>query len=323
MIAWEELTSPRQIYVRRWDGSAWLEVGDGSASGGGISNTDGDSVSPRLSMDYNGVPTVIWNERTPIPERNERKIHVRRFDGTSWVEVGEGSAAGDGISGEGVTSALPLVATSPHGALHAAWIQQNAAIFYKRTVPVPPPATGGIIVSDNFPLFATPGSARTVEVRALNSGQSTWDISIPVTLQSPAGSDPLFPQDAFVLTRQPGEIFNVPIKTGEVGLFTALLVVPDHHRPATDTTHWRLHDPNLGFFGAEISREIHIVALPLEGSANGDALVDAADIVALTNHLNGGTQILDIQCFANADVTNDGMLDQLDLDSLVNLVLGR
>src|SRR3989304_5489177 len=35
--------SPAEIYVKRWNGSAWVEIGKGSASGGGISNTARDS----------------------------------------------------------------------------------------------------------------------------------------------------------------------------------------------------------------------------------------------------------------------------------------
>jgi hypothetical protein len=63
VVAWcDDTSGNRGIYVLRWNGSAWVEVGTGSASGGGISNNVGDSSWPSLALDASGYPIVVWND---------------------------------------------------------------------------------------------------------------------------------------------------------------------------------------------------------------------------------------------------------------------
>jgi len=50
-VAWDDNSDgDAEIYVRRWNGSSWEEVGSGSASGGGISDNSGDSWSPSAAI---------------------------------------------------------------------------------------------------------------------------------------------------------------------------------------------------------------------------------------------------------------------------------
>jgi len=111
-VAWEDYSSGNdEIYVRRWNGSNWEEVGSGSASGGGISNSGG-SESPSLAIAGDGTPYVAW--------RGGREIYVRRWNGSSWEEVGVGSASGGGISDSG-KSESPSLAIAPDGRPYVAW----------------------------------------------------------------------------------------------------------------------------------------------------------------------------------------------------------
>ncbi len=48
-----------QIYLRAFDGTAWEELG-GSATGGGLSNTQRDSVRPRLALQDTGRGKRLW-----------------------------------------------------------------------------------------------------------------------------------------------------------------------------------------------------------------------------------------------------------------------
>lgn len=76
------------------DGSAnagWTEVGIGSASGGGISHTDNMSDATSLAIGRDGQPVVAWVEGTPDANR---EIYVRRWNGLTWAEMGDGSASG-------------------------------------------------------------------------------------------------------------------------------------------------------------------------------------------------------------------------------------
>ncbi|MBM4048998.1 MAG: hypothetical protein FJ279_28190, partial [Planctomycetes bacterium] len=51
VVAWEDDTGGDwEIYVKQWDGAAWTELGVGSATGRGISNTTGFSFAPSLAL---------------------------------------------------------------------------------------------------------------------------------------------------------------------------------------------------------------------------------------------------------------------------------
>jgi len=106
-----------EIYTRRWNGSAWEEIGASSASGVGISANSDRSVAPSLAMERDGTPYVAWeNYRDGAYE-----IYVRRWNGESWEEVGIGSASGGGISDNGNWSTSPTLAIAPDDTLYAAW----------------------------------------------------------------------------------------------------------------------------------------------------------------------------------------------------------
>lgn len=95
-----------QIFVRRWNGSEWVEMGTGSASGGGVSDTSGESSFPALLTDSEGSPVLAWQQQVG----NDSEIYVRRWDSTAWVEMGNGSASGGGISNNNGQSSHPAMA---------------------------------------------------------------------------------------------------------------------------------------------------------------------------------------------------------------------
>jgi hypothetical protein len=117
VVAWADNSAGDfEIYVRRWNGSTWVELG-GSASGGGISQNAGHSEEPSLAIDLDGQPVVAWSDRTT--GRNE--IYVLRWNGSAWVEKGAGSASGIGLSLNGGESLIPSLAIPPDGAAFVAW----------------------------------------------------------------------------------------------------------------------------------------------------------------------------------------------------------
>jgi hypothetical protein len=77
-IAWEDDgDGDDEIYVRRWNGSSWEEVGSGSASGGGISNNSGSSRRPALDIapEPYGTPYVAWYDNSS----GDYEIYVRQW----------------------------------------------------------------------------------------------------------------------------------------------------------------------------------------------------------------------------------------------------
>jgi hypothetical protein len=122
-VAWHDFTGgDREIYVRRWNGSSWEEVGTGSASGGGISDNDGASWVPSLAVAPDGTPYVAWYDDSS----GDEEIYVRRWNGSSWEEVGSGSASGGGISDNDGWSYRPSVAVAPDGTPYVAWYDDSS-----------------------------------------------------------------------------------------------------------------------------------------------------------------------------------------------------
>ena len=108
-----------EIFVRRWSGSDWVEMGSGSASGSGISNTSGESWFASLAIAADGRPVVAWQDTSG----GEEEIYFRRWNGSAWVELDTGSASGGGVctDGAGEYSLYPSVAASADGMLAVAW----------------------------------------------------------------------------------------------------------------------------------------------------------------------------------------------------------
>ncbi len=87
VVAWQDgAGGDQEIYLRRWNGTAWEEL-DGSASGGGVSNTPigassvGQSEAPAVALGPDGSPVVAWVERVAS---SDLEVYVRRWNGSTW-----------------------------------------------------------------------------------------------------------------------------------------------------------------------------------------------------------------------------------------------
>lgn len=122
IVAWEsDYSGDYEIYVRRWNDTAWVEMGSGSATGGGISDNSNLSVGPALAIGTNGVPIVAWHDFTS----GGWEIYVRQWNGSSWVEMGNGSASAGGISHTG-SAWRPSLAIGPDGAPVVTWYDNSS-----------------------------------------------------------------------------------------------------------------------------------------------------------------------------------------------------
>jgi hypothetical protein len=96
-------SSQGEVRVARFDGSGWVEVG-------GALNLDltQNVLTPSIAA-VNGVPYVAWTEGGSTP--GQELLHVKRFNGTTWVQVG---------------SALNIDTSRPASAPRIASIGENA-----------------------------------------------------------------------------------------------------------------------------------------------------------------------------------------------------
>ncbi len=128
VIAWTDDSSGNlEIYVRRWDGKTWAEMGEGSASGGGISNNKGSSGIPSLVIGADGKPVVAWMDDTS----GNWQVYVRKWDGATWAEIGPASATSGGISRTFLASGTPSLAVGPDDLLMIAWEGQTGPDSYE------------------------------------------------------------------------------------------------------------------------------------------------------------------------------------------------
>jgi hypothetical protein len=86
VVAWADDSSGlSNIYVRRWDGASWVEL-NGSATNSGISQAITHASAPAIAVDNMGRPVVVWHDTA---------VHLRRWNGSTWEELGgSGSASG-------------------------------------------------------------------------------------------------------------------------------------------------------------------------------------------------------------------------------------
>ena len=146
IIAWEDDSSGNlEIYVRRWNGSAWVEMGSGSASGGGISNNAGNSYTPSPVISANGTPIIAWHDNSS----SNWEAYVRRWNGLTWVEMDSGSAAGGGISNNAGNSYTPSLAVAPDGRVFVVWADATAGNYEIYARSNPPVETGCFSLSVN------------------------------------------------------------------------------------------------------------------------------------------------------------------------------
>jgi hypothetical protein len=102
VIAWQDtLAGEFQIFLRRWTGSKWEELG-GSATDGGISRGQGTALAASVALDSSGRPMVAWQQELS----GISAIYFAHWDGREWQGLGS-SNSGAGVSGGLPQGALP------------------------------------------------------------------------------------------------------------------------------------------------------------------------------------------------------------------------
>jgi hypothetical protein len=124
VVAWVSRTAPMgasfEIYLKRWNGTAWEELG-GSATVGGVSQSgNGYSIDPAVAIDRNGKIYVTW---AYVPSGGGLRVYVKQWDGTSWGPLGASVTTGISGTNDGFAPAIRLDST---GAPIVAWNAEGA-----------------------------------------------------------------------------------------------------------------------------------------------------------------------------------------------------
>lgn len=118
VVAWTEYDNQNSnLYVKRWTGSAWQSLG--SALDMTLANP---TAFPSLAVDGSGKPVVAWEEGFD----NNENIYVKRWNGTSWVQVG--TAPLDINAAQNATTASLSLDSAGNPVI--AWQEFNSTTFY-------------------------------------------------------------------------------------------------------------------------------------------------------------------------------------------------
>ena len=121
------------VYVTRWNGTAWEAVGPavpssdgatGRGGAGGVSDSDTASLNPSIAAATSiaGVPggslALAWEETSP--DGTASYVWVRVWNGTAWVELAA-SATDSGFTDPFTHNGAPQIAVGPDGRPVVAW----------------------------------------------------------------------------------------------------------------------------------------------------------------------------------------------------------
>ena len=114
IVVWEERKElGSEIYVKQWKNGAWKEMGENSASEGGISDSGdlfpGAATRPAVAYGQDG-PIVAWHNYAEYEGNEAYQIFVKRWENGTWKEMGAGSAGNGGISNSLFGAFTPSVA---------------------------------------------------------------------------------------------------------------------------------------------------------------------------------------------------------------------
>jgi hypothetical protein len=108
VVAWHEHDGTTyNIYVQRWDGSAWIPLGSALSATSGITA----ALRASLALAESGDPLVAWQERKDAV----LNIFVWRWDGGSWIPLGSG------LSVNGFDALEPSLVLNDSGDPVVAW----------------------------------------------------------------------------------------------------------------------------------------------------------------------------------------------------------
>jgi Bacterial Ig-like domain len=84
IVAWGGDAYPafyeKDIYIKRWNGSVWVDYGTGTALDVNLSAT---ARYPAISLDGSDYPTVAWKEENG----GNHNIYIKKWNGSSWVQL--------------------------------------------------------------------------------------------------------------------------------------------------------------------------------------------------------------------------------------------
>jgi len=217
------------VYVTRWNGSAWQAVGSpvpstddaaGLGGAGGVSGSETTSLNPSIAAAPDGTLALSWEEASP--DDTALYVWVRVWTGAAWAEL-DGSATDSGITDPFTHNGVPQIAVGPDSRPIVAWNALTPGspapqIWVKRY-------DGGTWTEPAFHSAADAGISDAVQeafapALALtpSGGSATAGVPTVAWVDARAGSAP---SQVFLRQLFSGPAFTLTVNVGEGGMVTS------------------------------------------------------------------------------------------------------
>jgi len=97
------------VYVKKWDGAAWVEWSPGSASGTGVASAvaiHGGGNTLAMEMDSSGYPVLAWVGKDSSAKY---QVYTKRWVGSAWVDIGLNSSQNGGITNNSTSTGIHTI----------------------------------------------------------------------------------------------------------------------------------------------------------------------------------------------------------------------
>ncbi len=125
VVVWHHNSSFDGIYLKKWDGAAWVELVASATDAGLNTNIASSVLRPRVRLDADNNPTVIWLDLPPDYVGDFFNVCLKRWNGIAWEEV-LGSGTGTCLTADRGTITEPDLLLNATGEPLVAFSQTDA-----------------------------------------------------------------------------------------------------------------------------------------------------------------------------------------------------
>ncbi len=119
---WQDNTSSRwEVYASRFDGANWIDAGENSRAGGGVSNTRGSAVRPKIASSAGRLSLVWQDDRVAAGTGNSMGLYSKHWKNDRFEEELPGDARDRGVAELVATPGSHALAMDSAGHPFVAW----------------------------------------------------------------------------------------------------------------------------------------------------------------------------------------------------------
>jgi hypothetical protein len=117
IVAWTETVATSNIFVKKWDGAMWQQVGNTTLN---MDTTKSGSL-PDIQFDATGAPVVVWKETLA----SGSGIFAKKWTGSTWQQIGSSPLN----SNPAQETNRPALALDSQNNPFVGWVQAGTTLY--------------------------------------------------------------------------------------------------------------------------------------------------------------------------------------------------